>query len=165
LKEFIDVLEIKPFLKRQPKKLSLGERMRCELAASLIHNPPIVFLDEPTIGLNIVAAKRIREFINERNKEDGTTLFPISNQLEVKTYHPQTDFFIYLMSRVRFSKSIEKSRSEPNDDWILGISRIQLLQISSDDKKLTRQLNSSVFSFSFVKLRIRKFSTIILETG
>jgi ABC-2 type transport system ATP-binding protein len=82
LTQFIDVLEIKPFLHRQPRKLSLGERMRCELAASLIHNPPIVFLDEPTIGLDIVAARRIRQFINERNTEDGTTVILCSHNVK-----------------------------------------------------------------------------------
>ncbi|MFW9856285.1 MAG: ATP-binding cassette domain-containing protein [Candidatus Thorarchaeota archaeon] len=81
LEEFIDVLEIKPFLNRQPRRLSLGERMRCELVASLIHNPPVVFLDEPTIGLDIVAARRIREFINERNREDGTTVVLCSHNV------------------------------------------------------------------------------------
>jgi len=81
LAEFIDVLEIKPFLYRQPRRLSLGERMRCELAASLLHNPPIVFLDEPTIGLDIVAARRIREFINKRNEIDGTTVILCSHNV------------------------------------------------------------------------------------
>ncbi|MFX0015467.1 MAG: ATP-binding cassette domain-containing protein [Promethearchaeota archaeon] len=82
LTEFISVLEIKPFLHRQPRRLSLGERMRCELAASLIHNPSIVFLDEPTIGLDIVAARRIREFINERNELDGTTVILCSHNVK-----------------------------------------------------------------------------------
>ncbi|MFW9778104.1 MAG: ATP-binding cassette domain-containing protein [Candidatus Heimdallarchaeota archaeon] len=81
LDEFIDVLQIKPFLNRQPRRLSLGERMRCELVASLIHNPPVVFLDEPTIGLDIVAARRIREFINERNRNDGTTVVLCSHNV------------------------------------------------------------------------------------
>ncbi len=81
LAEFIKILEIKPFLHRQPRRLSLGERMRCELAASLLHNPPVVFLDEPTIGLDIVAARRIRKFINERNQEDGTTVVLCSHNV------------------------------------------------------------------------------------
>jgi len=82
LADFISVLEIKPFLHRQPRRLSLGERMRCELVAALIHNPPVVFLDEPTIGLDIVAARRIRKFINERNQEDGTTVILCSHNVK-----------------------------------------------------------------------------------
>ena len=59
--EFNDVLEIQRYLHTPVRKLSLGERMRCDLAASLLHNPPLLFLDEPTIGLDVVAKDRIRE--------------------------------------------------------------------------------------------------------
>ena len=59
-------------LPHQPvRKLSLGERMRCDLAASLLHRPPLLFLDEPTIGLDIVAKANVREFLQEINSRDG----------------------------------------------------------------------------------------------
>ena len=74
--------------KKKPKdfssvshRLSLGEHMRCELAASLLHNPPVVFLDEPIIGLDIVVVRRIRKFINERNQEDGSTVILCSHNV------------------------------------------------------------------------------------
>ncbi len=56
------------------RKLSLGQRMRCDIAASLIHNPPVLFLDEPTIGLDVLAKESIRNFLAEINREDGTTI-------------------------------------------------------------------------------------------
>ncbi len=73
MEKFIEILEVKDYLSRPVRKLSLGERMRCDLVASLIHNPPILFLDEPTIGLDVVAKQRLREFLKEINKL-GTTI-------------------------------------------------------------------------------------------
>ncbi|MFW7381246.1 MAG: ABC transporter ATP-binding protein [Oligoflexus sp.] len=61
------------------RKLSLGQRMRCEIVASLLHQPAILFLDEPTIGLDVTAKASIREFIREQSKEEGTTLFLTSH--------------------------------------------------------------------------------------
>jgi ABC-2 type transport system ATP-binding protein len=74
LQQFIELLELGGFMKRSVRQLSLGQRMRCELVASLLHDPKIVYLDEPTIGLDIVAKERIREFILYLNKERGTTI-------------------------------------------------------------------------------------------
>jgi ABC-2 type transport system ATP-binding protein len=67
-------LEIDSFLNQPVRKLSLGQRMRCELAAALIHNPQILFLDEPTIGLDVLVKMKIREFLKEINKEYKTTI-------------------------------------------------------------------------------------------
>ena len=69
----IKKLEIQDIVKKQVRQLSLGERMRCELVLALLHNPKIVFLDEPTIGLDIIAQDIIRGFIKEFNKKNGTT--------------------------------------------------------------------------------------------
>lgn len=73
LKKFVKILDINEILSTPVRKLSLGQRMRCDLAASLLHNPEIVFLDEPTIGLDLIAKEKIRKFIKEKNREDGTT--------------------------------------------------------------------------------------------
>jgi ABC-2 type transport system ATP-binding protein len=74
LKQFVELLELGSFLERSVRQLSLGQRMRCELVASLLHDPKIVYLDEPTIGLDVVAKERIREFILHLNRERGTTV-------------------------------------------------------------------------------------------
>jgi ABC-2 type transport system ATP-binding protein len=74
LKQFIELLEPGEFMKRPVRQLSLGQRMRCELVASLLHDPKIVYLDEPTIGMDVVAKERIREFILRLNQERGTTI-------------------------------------------------------------------------------------------
>ena len=74
LKEFSKILKINELLHVPVRKLSLGQRMRCEIVASLLHNPKIVFLDEPTIGLDAIAKEEIRTFLKKINKEEGTTI-------------------------------------------------------------------------------------------
>jgi ABC-2 type transport system ATP-binding protein len=74
LKLFSDILDIDELLDVPVRQLSLGQRMKAEIAASLLHNPDIVYLDEPTIGLDIVSKERIREFIKKLNKETGVTV-------------------------------------------------------------------------------------------
>jgi ABC-2 type transport system ATP-binding protein len=64
------------------RKLSLGERMRCDLAAALLHNPPLLFLDEPTIGLDVVAKDHIRQFLRAINREFRTTVLLTTHDLD-----------------------------------------------------------------------------------
>jgi ABC-2 type transport system ATP-binding protein len=78
---FGELLNLKEYLHTPVRKLSLGERMRCDLAASLLHNPPVLFLDEPTIGLDVVAKERIREFLKEINRVEGTTVLLTTHDL------------------------------------------------------------------------------------
>lgn len=77
----IDTLDIGPLLDKPVRKLSLGQRMRCELAAALIHNPPLLFLDEPTIGLDVLVKLKIREFLKEINKKHNTTILLTTHDL------------------------------------------------------------------------------------
>jgi ABC-2 type transport system ATP-binding protein len=78
---FDRVLGISAYLHQPVRKLSLGERMRCDLAASLLHRPPLLFLDEPTIGLDIVAKANVREFLQEINRREGTTVLLTTHDL------------------------------------------------------------------------------------
>ncbi len=73
-KHFREILELDPFLNTPVRSLSLGQRMRADLCAAFLHNPSLVFLDEPTIGLDVVAKQRIRDFIQYINQEKGTTI-------------------------------------------------------------------------------------------
>ncbi|MGG3892765.1 ABC transporter ATP-binding protein [Geobacillus stearothermophilus] len=72
--EVIEMLDIGPLLDKPVRKLSLGQRMRCEIAAALIHNPPLLFLDEPTIGLDVLVKLNIRQFLKQLNERYGTTI-------------------------------------------------------------------------------------------
>jgi ABC-2 type transport system ATP-binding protein len=75
----IDVFDVGELVKTPARKLSLGERMRCELVAALIHRPQVIFLDEPTIGLDVIAKGRIRDLIRQLNREEGVTVFLTSH--------------------------------------------------------------------------------------
>jgi ABC-2 type transport system ATP-binding protein len=81
MRQFNEVLEIGRYLHTPARKLSLGERMRCDIAAALLHNPPLLFLDEPTIGLDIVAKENIRTFLKQVNHKYGTTVLLTTHDL------------------------------------------------------------------------------------
>ncbi|MDX1662418.1 MAG: ATP-binding cassette domain-containing protein [Candidatus Promineifilaceae bacterium] len=74
LEQFVEMLELKELLHVPIRNMSLGQKMRAELAATLIHEPQIVYLDEPTIGLDLIVKERIRAFIRQQNREKGTTI-------------------------------------------------------------------------------------------
>lgn len=77
----VERFEIADLLKTPVRKLSLGQRMRCEIAASLLHQPKILFLDEPTIGLDVIAKQKIREVIKFLNEQEGVTIFLTSHDV------------------------------------------------------------------------------------
>ena len=81
MREFNEILDLDGILKKQVRKLSLGERMKCELAAALLHRPRVLFLDEPTIGLDINMQARIREFIAEYNRRFRATVILTSHYM------------------------------------------------------------------------------------
>ncbi len=71
---FSDILNLSEFIDKPPRLLSLGQRMKADLAAALLHNPEILFLDEPTIGIDVLAKAKIRDFIHKMNQERNTTI-------------------------------------------------------------------------------------------
>ncbi len=81
LDHLIEIFQLSRFISRPVKELSLGERMRCELVASLLHNPEILFLDEPTIGLDIISKDAIRQLIHQRAELESTTIFLTSHDI------------------------------------------------------------------------------------
>lgn len=74
IEEFDEVLQLSDFWDQPVRKLSLGQKMRCELAAAFLHHPKIVYLDEPTIGLDVAVKERIRDFIRKMNREKDITV-------------------------------------------------------------------------------------------
>lgn len=79
---FTEILGLDEFLNTPVRQLSLGQRMRADIAASLLHDPPILFLDEPTIGLDVVAKEKMRTFIKEINKERSITVILTTHDME-----------------------------------------------------------------------------------
>jgi len=82
LDELTEILELAEILKTPARSLSLGQRMRCEIAGSLLHNPKILFLDEPTIGLDAVSKIAVRQFIKRLNTERGTTVLLTTHDMQ-----------------------------------------------------------------------------------
>lgn len=82
LGELVELLDIADIIKVPVRNLSLGQRMKCEIVASLIHSPKVLFLDEPTIGLDVMAQKKMRDFIKRYNKECKTTIILTSHYME-----------------------------------------------------------------------------------
>lgn len=80
-KELIELFDLDGFINQPVRKLSLGQRMRAEVAASLIHRPKIILLDEPTIGLDVVAKKALRDLLLKINKEEKVTIFLTSHDV------------------------------------------------------------------------------------
>lgn len=81
MNELIELLELGDYLKKLPRNLSLGERARCELASVLIHRPEILYLDEPTLGLDVSMQLRLRDFIRDYNQRYGTTVILTSHYM------------------------------------------------------------------------------------
>jgi ABC-2 type transport system ATP-binding protein len=79
--ELTDLLELRPLLGKPVRQLSLGERMKCELAAALLHRPRMLFLDEPTIGLDATMQRRVRAFLGEYNRRHGATVLLTSHYM------------------------------------------------------------------------------------
>lgn len=82
LEELMELLNLRELLRTPARQLSLGQRMKCEIAASLLHGPQILFLDEPTIGLDAVSKLAVRDFIKKRNQEHGTTVILTTHDMQ-----------------------------------------------------------------------------------
>jgi ABC-2 type transport system ATP-binding protein len=81
LDDLAELLEVGPLLRIQTRRLSLGERMKMELITALIHSPDLLFLDEPTLGLDVVSQQRVRDFLRRLNREKGTTILLTSHYM------------------------------------------------------------------------------------
>ncbi|MBV8148561.1 MAG: ATP-binding cassette domain-containing protein, partial [Candidatus Eremiobacteraeota bacterium] len=81
LRKFTEILEMEPFIRTPVRQLSLGQRMRGDFAAALLHDPQIVYLDEPTIGLDVIAKGAIRDFISHINDQRQTTVILTTHDL------------------------------------------------------------------------------------
>ncbi len=131
-KERIDVMsklfEVEEFITRPTRVLSLGERMKCEFIMAMLHQPKVVFLDEPTIGLDVIAKQKIREFIHEMNKR-GTTFILTTHDLEDVEQLAKNVIIINHGEKV-FDDSIEKLR------MVLGAKKIVQLVLQKPIRDL-----------------------------
>ncbi|KEK21694.1 ABC transporter ATP-binding protein [Bacillus gaemokensis] len=137
MEHVIETLDIGPLLDKPVRKLSLGQRMRCELAAALIHNPPLLFLDEPTIGLDVLVKLKIREFLKEMNERYKTTILLTTH--DITDIEALCERVIMLdEGNIMYDGSLEKLRSqwgaekEIHFQFISPVSYQQLSMIMPD---------------------------------
>ena len=108
---FVEMLRMQDFYRTPVRQLSLGQRMKAEVALALLHEPPILYLDEPTIGLDVLAKQQIREFIKERNRLEGTTTILTSH--DMKDLDSVCGRLIVLArGKIVFDGSIERFKQE-----------------------------------------------------
>ena len=106
LEELTRLLELAPLLVRPTRNLSLGERMKCELAAALLHRPQVLFLDEPTIGLDVVMQIQVRQFVAAWNARFGSTVLLTSHYMDdVQALCPRV--IVIDQGRLRFDGSLQ----------------------------------------------------------
>jgi ABC-2 type transport system ATP-binding protein len=125
LAHFTALLDLATFLDRPVRQLSLGQRMRCEMVMALLHDPRVLFLDEPTIGLDVVAKDAVRRFLAEINRQRGVTIILTTHDLhDIETICPR--LLMVDNARLIFDGELRNLRSA------LGSSRRLTLEFTSD---------------------------------
>jgi ABC-2 type transport system ATP-binding protein len=121
LEELSSLLSVEHLLKVPLRNLSLGERMKMELIASLLHSPKVLFLDEPTIGLDVIAQKEMRDFLKKYNREHKTTIILTSHYM--RDVEELCERVIVLhQGEIYFDGSIEELTRRISDDKLLTIT-------------------------------------------
>lgn len=156
IEEFDEVLQLSEFWDQPVRKLSLGQKMRCELAASFLHHPKIVYLDEPTIGLDVAVKERIRDFIKRMNEQEDITVMLTTHDIDdiedlcdrivvldegKKIYDGQLDS---LVDRFTSRRLIMDTRSTENIDLELD----GILEVDQDDGHVEIVFDRDIISAS-----------------
>lgn len=132
--KLIELFDLGDILDQPVRKLSLGQRMRAEVAVSLLHQPPIIFLDEPTIGLDVVAKRKLRENLTAINKEFGTTIFLTSHDAgDIESVCRRT--IIVNFGKIIFDGSTNQLKKDYLNQKIVRISFNDENEVSLDLKK------------------------------
>jgi len=158
LNKFADFLDLDKFINIPVRKLSLGERMRCELAAAFLHNPPILFLDEPTIGLDFLAKDAINKFLQEMNKERKITILLTTHDLEeVETLCK--DIIVIENGKILLQESLSnfKSRLDEEKFIVFDIKNMQVDELLKGSKLLRQENNKFYISYPNKKSDLIEF--------
>lgn len=123
LKDFIEMFELENIIKSPVKQLSLGQRVRCDIVASLLHNPKVLFLDEPTIGLDVHSKRLVRDLIKQVNKKFHTTVILTTHDMQ--DIEEIVDRIILIgKGKILYDGSLDSLKSTyQNDIFMLKLSR------------------------------------------
>ena len=170
LNDLIKTFNIEEFIDVPVRRLSLGQRMKCELVASLLHDPDVLLLDEPTIGLDIIAKRQLRETIKKLNKEKGKTIILTSHDLE-DIENVCDRVIIINHGRILFDDSIDKLKAEyvtkkrikiitENKPKIIKGKGIEVLKVN--DFSITYEISLGVIDAkSFINKAIKSQKDIV----
>jgi ABC-2 type transport system ATP-binding protein len=181
----IETLDIGPLLDKPVRKLSLGQRMRCELAAALIHNPPLLFLDEPTIGLDVLVKLKIRQFLKEMNEKYKTTILLTTHDIsdiealcervimldegqiiyDGSLSHLRKQWGEGKQIEFQFSEEVLESRLHEltkglSVEWVKGErGNVWTAHVSTKENELSEVISRVVSHEKLIDLRIQEIST------
>ncbi len=149
--ELVDLLEVGEILNTQTRKLSLGQRMKCELIASLLHQPKVLFLDEPTIGLDVVMQKKIREFIKTYNKRHEATIILTSHYMgDVQELADRV--IIIDKGKIVFDGQLEEITKKFADDKLISLTFAKEV----DREELEEIGEIKEFNFPKVQIKVKR---------
>jgi ABC-2 type transport system ATP-binding protein len=167
LEELSDLLEIEDLLNKLPRNLSLGERAKCEFAAALLYRPDILFLDEPTLGMDVSIQIRLRKFIKDYNKKYGTTIILTSHYMEDITSLCNRTIFIN-KGKLMYDGSLEElSRKLSPYKLIKATFKEELQEVSAllpKDSTLTEK-NGLTYIFRVNKEEISETAGVLLRSN
>ncbi|KOO42844.1 ABC transporter ATP-binding protein [Priestia koreensis] len=171
---FRDVLDLDPLLSIPVRQLSLGQKMRCELAAAFLHNPSVVYLDEPTIGLDASVKIKIRQFIKEMNKRYETTIILTTHDMQDieelchRVIILDKGIVIYdgsllgLKQRTTFNRMIELEVEGDLDHFPLPASLQGSVEVErKDDQKLVLYFNTAQISVAVIMKAIMEAYPVV----
>jgi ABC-2 type transport system ATP-binding protein len=151
LDELVELLEVEDILKIQTRKLSLGQRMKCELIAALLHSPKVLFLDEPTIGLDVIMQKKIRDFIKEYNQRYKATIILTSHYMgDVKELCKRV--MIIDKGQLVFDGALEKITKKYTEHKLISI----VLEEKVDAAKLKQLGKVEKFDYPHVDFKAKQ---------
>lgn len=170
METFCDILDLREFLDTPVRQLSLGQRMRVELCASLLHNPSILYLDEPTIGLDIVVKKKLRAFLKEINREKGTTILLTTHDIS-DIEHLCQRVIVIEKGSIKYSGSLDNLKHIYGNRESLTVkleNAVQLptevlpgLEITTQEDGITVSYDSNIMNAMEVINRISEYARII----
>lgn len=175
LEKFTQTLSLEKLLHVPVRQLSLGQKMRCEIAAAFLHNPSIVYLDEPTIGLDFMVKEKIRKFIKELNKERNTTIILTTHDLQ-DIEEICTRIIIIDQGSIMFDGALEEIKKEfsryavanivlkdftPEFDKYLRQSHPNFEVLETDETKLCIKYDKSQTNIGRIFEKFSKYSEIV----
>ncbi len=164
LKTFTELLDMESFIEQPVRQLSLGQRMRADIAAALLHSPQLVFFDEPTIGLDLVAKERIRQFLRYINKEKKVTM--IFTTHDMKDIEATCDRMILIdKGKLLYDGSVEGISSKYAKERNLIVKFSSDVNVEAIDKvKIVKEEDNKVsFLFNSEEISIKELIKILSE--